>query len=276
MLVKYLADHWATYFNILADGSYELDRLETPANGSSQVLRIPYQNDPICLDYRQTTGADSYYTEQNIVLDYFYPAPVAIPPEGCVFISQCQTVRHNDTGGVFHTTRSMLIDSTPDSITYPPHDSFDACLREGDFFQNTDAGIDVSWQTRTVGTATVQINIDQSRLEQEVDIDPFIETSHNFCEFTPGNLFRFSVRGLTEREVNQTFIVSLYGTDSTGNVTKIFSHPVLGLDPGKVKMIEKRTIDNRFQKIRFVVDETNVVSESSETNNEQIISKCSP
>lgn len=135
---KYLVG-WSGLTNVTASGTYSLDALEIPSTGS-KVLRIPYGEEGLCIEYRKPIGYDKFEKTSA-------RSAMGIQQNGCLFLNTCKGM-----GG------TRLIDTTPSSKPSTNADFADSCVQSGSTFSNDMLKISLSF-TPAGDSASVNINI---------------------------------------------------------------------------------------------------------------------
>ncbi len=137
---KYLVG-WSGLTNVTASGTYNLDALETPS-ASSKVLRVPYGEEGLCIEYRKPIGYDKFEKATRSIGDSMH-----MQQSGCLFLNVCK-----GKGG------TKLIDTTPNSQSSTTADFADSCVKLGSTFSNDMLKISLSF-TPSGDSASVNINI---------------------------------------------------------------------------------------------------------------------
>ena len=165
---KYLAGSWIKKTDVKQDGQYSLAVLENPSS-LPQLIRIPFANYPICLEYRRPLGIDDQFLPEKIKKLAFNGG---IPNDGCLFISICTDDNFsNIEANLIKGKHNYLLDSTPASQPDSTSPNFtpdekanyfdirDACLTTGKTFMNNDLGINISF-SKTNQSNIVEVSID--------------------------------------------------------------------------------------------------------------------
>ncbi|MDO8494558.1 MAG: hypothetical protein Q7S68_04400 [Deltaproteobacteria bacterium] len=146
---------------------YRLWPLEEKSPGM-QMIRVPYKEDPVCIEYRTPHGYDDFAERAPMYLDAgsgwgLFMEGMAIPPEGCLLVTLCDFDPERANRPEVH-----LIDVVPNSHTNDYWDRTDACLRAGEVFSNQELGLTVSFTAATYSStgqpyAKVEIAVDENR-----------------------------------------------------------------------------------------------------------------
>ena len=160
---------WIPEQSVQTDGSYTLRAFREWHGGP--FIRIPfvYQflDQSVCLEYRKPLGTDADLWTELLYGSLTEEAEMQIDSasmtaDGCVFVSFCNR-------GTQSSQRDVLIDTHPDTLHTPFHgqyhrDPIDACVKNGESFANSDLGISLSDSVGANDTATVDLNLDESKL----------------------------------------------------------------------------------------------------------------
>ncbi len=173
---KYLAGRafnkqWVSTQTIQSDGEYTLKALEVSTEGK-QLLRIPYQVHPLCIEYRKPIGIDGEI--RDLLSGDAFGALQTIPQNGGILLNLCYTDNPRERGIVdlpfahIMSGSALVIDVSPhvhNNLNDQERDNADIFLQEGVLFQNEALGITVNWElSGEENTAIVHIDIDEDRL----------------------------------------------------------------------------------------------------------------
>lgn len=263
---KYLTGKWAKLRTIVRDGNYSLDLLETVTSGY-KVLRVPFEDNPVCIDYRKPIGYDKNFSMNTPVMQNTGKF-AGIPENGCLFVEICSM-----TGDIFH--KRLLIDSRPNSIPVPSDDAAqidfcDACIHEGDTFNNEALGVSsLSFEEISPKTVRVFLEVDEGRIIKKPDLEVVIEAGADICHFTQGA--HINIKNNSELEITKTFMIRVVGI-ANGEEVLIEEKRINGFDAGETLWLNYPNVA-QFDSVRVNVDTTNKIDESNEANNESAMVK---
>jgi hypothetical protein len=138
---------WISQQTITTDGTYVLYSLENETTGV-QLLRVPFEQNPVCLEYRKPVGEDDFLAKGI--------SKVSLPEQGCLIINLCY---HNDLYGMMETE---LLDTKPGTGN-SGLDFVDSCLNEDELFINEDLGLSISYVQETDKSIAVKIDLDENK-----------------------------------------------------------------------------------------------------------------
>lgn len=261
---KAIAGPWVNVTTVTEDGSYPLVALEQATQKDPQLLRIPLENNAVCIEHRKPIGLDRSLEES--VLTYPGLWPRGMPANGCLLVELCSLTNGN--------YQRSLLDMTPGStlpyIYWPDVDSDDACLTENTNFYSPELGISKMAYTSTQGNAIqVNVQLDKSKIRPYPDL-------HSFgigYECTPKPEITIYVNNISELDVTRPFTVEWYGTRQNGIESLMGSHVFTSVPPGRVDISYSTGLapgwsERTLQRLRVKVDANNEIDELDENNNE--------
>ncbi|MEK7523430.1 MAG: hypothetical protein AAB588_00175 [Patescibacteria group bacterium] len=253
--------NWVTSTTITQDGTYPLDVLETKSSGS-QVLRIPYRENPLCIEYRKPIGLDDFANKSFPDASHSQDIlnRMTLPAEGCLFATICPMAPQI-------SGQSLLLDASP-HVEY----TFDSaisdftvsCINKNTSFQLSALNTSFSFSPNTRGGADVNINLDEQRVSQAPDLT--IQFSMiDLCHFTRSS--ELMVMNNSEMGVTSPFTVRIIGIREDGSATVIFEEQITELLPGTPWTRYEQLDLSSYASFRAIVDPENRIIETDESNN---------
>lgn len=272
---KYLAGKWTTIKQITHDGEYQIGALEVNSHHQPHVLRVPYPENSLCVEYRKPINLDEFYSVENRRLRGEIGG---FPPKGCLLVRTCpMTPIRDDSAGT-----TNLIDSTPGSQPFIEfkrsewhnYDMNDTCIHEGENFSNDILGISLSFLKKELpqkDTVAVQMNIDENRVVTRPDLS--IKMGQNSLGGNYGCFMRpykvavnVYVQNNSEVDIENDFKILIRGLMENGASTTLDRRTVHGLGAGEELLLTFEDV-NRFFDVEAGVDTEDRVVESNERNN---------
>lgn len=248
---KYLAGKWLALRHIFEDGDYILTDIERRGAGD-KILRIPYRENPLCIEYRLPVGFDGVYsswTFENRIREGRLTGPPpdpaqphkGIPKDGCLFVSTCS---FTDANGEVN----YLVDTKPDTEEDSFWDALDACVWPGERFENRDLGITLSFERLLQEfSANVHVDLNEGRLDRP-QLQLRVYDNADSCRFEHGAFVE--IANVSEIPRDEQFIVEVSGFDERGRETLIERREIESLRAGGFLQWEYDDI-SRFQRIRI-------------------------
>lgn len=167
---KFLAGNWLIMEEVRQDGDYQISTLEIAAN-NTQLLRVPFKNYELCLEYRKPIGYDRENSEERHLEEFWGGG--GIPINGGIFMNYCPN-REDVFAQLSPLHHHVLLDISPhlnplikeDIIPGADlQDMYDVSLRENTIFEDAENGISLSWQAINQNIAEVHIELDETKLD---------------------------------------------------------------------------------------------------------------
>ncbi len=236
---------------VTEDNFYTLHALELPSASYPHVLRIPFSDVPFCLEYRKPVGRDFFQDLEEEI----------IPAEGCLLLNECSIVRPLES--------TTLIDTHPNTASLAFRELGDACLHDGELFENKKVSLSFTAQQPEINSATVKINLNK---DDSLDLLPdlSITMSDRYLDLCTLR-GRVEVNVMYEKEmlIDKPLKVKLIGITTTRQQI-ILKEQIISSVPAHWVWNPELFYNNQ-QNLKYIiaqVDPYNEIPEANENNNE--------
>ncbi|MEK7528924.1 MAG: hypothetical protein AAB592_04095 [Patescibacteria group bacterium] len=257
---KVLIDNWASKQEVTLDGTYSLGAMEL-ASLDNKVLRVPYAQNPLCIEYRKPVGADRALSTESLAGNNI--PHYGLEPEGCLLVELCSLKGDK-------SRERILIDAHPNSIPSfddaPQKDFYDACIRRGESFANEALGLSVNLKSidERNNRAQVSLKIDRTLLDKP-DVAVQLEAGRDVCQFTTP----FTVSVVNNSELTDggqgPLNLKVFGIDRNGQET-LLDQKNVAMPRADNPLIFTYSV-SQYQAVRAAIDTDHVLQESNEENN---------
>lgn len=228
-------------------GEYPLAALEVPCSNVSQLLRIPYKDVPLCLEYRKPIGFDANFD---------------LPPNGCLLLQICS----NDPT----TLGCDMLDAPRNGVTFLLQGDNCNCHPLGypstcippEGFHYSELGIDVRYRQSTTNPNAVIVNVsevDETRLAKLPNLKAGDRIVKNVSE-TGESIGAFDIQIFGKRISDGEY--ELIETRTIDGLP-LFGKVAINFTPDQLESLKLI-----YSELRVTADSGNVIEETDETDNQ--------
>ncbi|MBP9718646.1 hypothetical protein KBD59_05120 [Candidatus Gracilibacteria bacterium] len=271
---KYIAGKWIRISTLLHDGDINLHNLETATNifqNLPQLIRVPLDPYPVCIEYRRPIGEDAIYSEEIYALQDPPFNSGGIPAQGGLVIEYCPVSGN-------HALSRYLLDPSPHQVPaikeeialHPESNSIvdfaNIFIPAGEAFASDELGITLSWDSFNSTTARVHININEAKIATHYDL--LVQSGYGGLLSGFGGNNEVSVYNNSEIPIpgGFTILVSGFRQRGVGLPVTIREYRVDGLEAGESRIINTQNIAG-YEEINITIDSGNEIAELDELNN---------